>query len=74
MYKKKNKIDNNLFLKLNNNILNDIYKNINKNNNILNDIYKNINKNNRYILVDGSHVTMYKKLDKYGSKKDIYKM
>lgn len=51
---KKNKIDNNLFLKLNNNILNDIYK--------------NVNKNNRYILVDGSHVTMYKELDKYGFK------
>ena len=62
MYKKKNKIDNNLFLKLNNNILNDIYK--------------NVNKNNRYILVDGSHVTMYKELDKYGfkygSKKKTY--
>ena len=59
---KKNKIDNNLFLNLNNNILNDIYK--------------NVNKNNRYILVDGSHITMYKELDKYGfkygSKKKTY--
>ena len=51
---RKNKIDNSLFLKLNNNVLNYIYN--------------DITKKNRRILVNGSHITMYKKLDKYGYK------
>lgn len=51
---KKNKIDNNLFLQLNNNILNNIYQ--------------DITKKPRHILVDGSHLTMNKNLDKYGFK------
>jgi hypothetical protein len=51
---RKNKIDNKVFLELNNNILNDIYK--------------NKNKNKRHILVDGSHLHLYKTLKKYGFK------
>jgi len=51
---KKNKINNDLFLQLNNNILNHIYK--------------DLDKKNRHILVDGSHLHANKSLHKYGFK------
>jgi hypothetical protein len=51
---RKNKINNDLFLQLNNNILNNIYK--------------DIDKNKRHILVDGSHLHSNKSLHKYGFK------
>jgi hypothetical protein len=51
---RKNKINNDLFLQLNNNILNNIYK--------------DIDKKKRHILVDGSHLHSNKSLHKYGFK------
>lgn len=51
---KKNKINNDLFLQLNNNILNHIYK--------------DLDKKNRHILVDGSYLHANKCLHKYGFK------
>jgi hypothetical protein len=51
---KKNKINNDLFLQLNNNILNNIYK--------------DLDKKKRHILVDGSHLHANKNLHKYGFK------
>ena len=55
---RKNKINNDLFLQLNNNILNNIYK--------------DIDKKKRHILVDGSHLHSNKSLHKYGSKRNTY--
>ena len=51
---KKNKINNDLFLQLNNNILNHIYK--------------DLDKKKRHILVDGSHLHANKSLHKFGFK------